>query len=111
VRVNRTRHTIAPLLRGLIFNSEGRAMSPSHSRGRGGQIYRSYVSQAVLKGGATKRPAIARRAERDRDAERDKPQAAPRQTRQRQAPRPWLAVLAPDHHHLAEPGTEGQGSP
>ncbi|MBI1291225.1 recombinase family protein [bacterium] len=60
VRVNRTRNTTAPLLRGLIFDSEGRAMSPSHSRGRGGQMYRYYVSQAVLKGDATERPAIAR---------------------------------------------------
>ena len=60
VRVNRTRNTTAPLLRGLIYDSEGRAMSPSHSRGRGGQMYRYYVSQAVLKGGATERPAIAR---------------------------------------------------
>jgi hypothetical protein len=60
VRVNRTRNTTAPLLRGLIFDSDGRAISPSHSRGRGGQIYRYYVSQAVLKGGAAERPAIAR---------------------------------------------------
>jgi hypothetical protein len=60
VRVNRTRNTTAPLLRGLIFDSEGRAMSPSHSRGRGGRMYRYYVSQAVLKGGKTERPAIAR---------------------------------------------------
>ncbi|WP_203075816.1 recombinase family protein [Falsiroseomonas ponticola] len=60
VRVNRTRNTTAPLLRGLIFDSHGRSMSPSHSRGRGGQMYRYYVSQTVLKGGATERPAIAR---------------------------------------------------
>jgi site-specific DNA recombinase len=60
VRVNRTRNNTAPLLRGLIFDSDGRAMSPSHSRGRGGQMYRYYVSQAVLKGGTTERPAIAR---------------------------------------------------
>ena len=60
VRTNRARNTTAPLLIGLIFDSEGRAMSPSHSRGRGGQMYRYYVSQAVLKGGATERPAIAR---------------------------------------------------
>ncbi len=59
-RLNRTRNTTAPMLRGLIFDSGGRAMSPSHSRGRGGQMYRYYVSQAVLKGGATERPAIAR---------------------------------------------------
>jgi DNA invertase Pin-like site-specific DNA recombinase len=60
VRINRTRNATAPLLRGLIFDSEGRAMSPSHSRGRGGRMYRYYVSQAVLQGGATERPAIAR---------------------------------------------------
>ncbi len=60
VRTNRTRNTTAPLLRGLIYDSDGRAMSPSHSRGRRGQMYRYYVSQAVLKGGATERPAVAR---------------------------------------------------
>jgi hypothetical protein len=60
VRTNRTRNTTAPLLRGLIYDSEGRAMSPTHARGRRGHIYRYYVSQAVLKGGATERPAIAR---------------------------------------------------
>ncbi|MCX7381916.1 MAG: recombinase family protein [Alphaproteobacteria bacterium] len=60
VRVNRSRNTTDPLLRGLIFDSDGRAMSPSHARGRRGQIYRYYISQAVLKGGATDRPAIAR---------------------------------------------------
>jgi site-specific DNA recombinase len=60
VRTNRTRNATPPLLRGLIYDSDGRAMSPSHSRGRKGQMYRYYVSQAVLKGGATSRPAIAR---------------------------------------------------
>ncbi len=60
VRVNRSRNTTEPLLRGLIFDSDGRAMSPSHARGRRGQIYRYYISQAVLKGGGTERPAIAR---------------------------------------------------
>ena len=60
VRVNRTRNTTAPLLRGLIFGSDGRAMSPSHSRGRKGQMYRYYVSQAVLKGGAAEGPDIPR---------------------------------------------------
>jgi site-specific DNA recombinase len=62
VRTNRTRNTTAPLLRGLIYDSDGRAMSPSHGRGRKGQMYRYYVSQAVLKGGAASRPAIARLA-------------------------------------------------
>jgi hypothetical protein len=60
VRDNRTRNTTAPLLRGLIFGSDGRAMSPSHSRGRKGQMYRYYVSQAVLKGGAAEGPDIPR---------------------------------------------------
>ena len=60
VRVNRSRNTTDPLLRGLIFDSDGRAMSPSHARGRKGQMYRYYISQAVLKGGATERPEIAR---------------------------------------------------
>ena len=60
VRVNRTRNTTAPLLRGLIFGSDGRAMSPSHSCGRKGQMYRYYVSQAVLKGGAAEGPDIPR---------------------------------------------------
>ena len=60
VRVNRSRNTTDPLLRGLIFDSDGRAMSPSHSRGRRGQIYRYYISQAVLKGGTADRPEIAR---------------------------------------------------
>ena len=60
MRVNRSRNTTAPLLRGLIFDSDGRAMSPSHARGRRGQIYRYYISQAVLKGGAADRPEVAR---------------------------------------------------
>ena len=51
---------VAVRLRGLIYESHGRAMSPSDSRGRGGRVYRYYVSQAVLKGGATEQPAIAR---------------------------------------------------
>jgi hypothetical protein len=40
VRVYRTRNITAPLLRRLILDSEGRARFPSHSRGRGGQMYR-----------------------------------------------------------------------
>ena len=60
VRVNRTRCETPALLRGLIFGSDGRAMSPTHARGRRGQIYRYYVSQSVLKGGAADGPAIRR---------------------------------------------------
>jgi len=39
------------LLKGLVF-SEGRAMSPTHTRKRG-RLYRYYVSQAILKDGAS----------------------------------------------------------
>ncbi len=60
VRANRTRCQTPSLLRGLIFGSDGRAMSPTHTRGRRGQQYRYYVSQSVLKGGAADGPAIAR---------------------------------------------------
>jgi DNA invertase Pin-like site-specific DNA recombinase len=60
VRRGRSRNTTSPLLRGLIFDSDGRAMSPSHSRGRGGKMYRYYVSQAVIAGHATERPEIPR---------------------------------------------------
>ncbi len=60
VRANRTRCQTPALLRGLIFGSDGRAMSPTHTRGRRGQIYRYYVSQSVLKGSAADAPAIGR---------------------------------------------------
>ena len=59
-RANRTRCQTPSLLRGLIFGSDGRAMSPTHARGRRGQQYRYYVSQSVLKGSAADGPAIAR---------------------------------------------------
>jgi DNA invertase Pin-like site-specific DNA recombinase len=60
IRANRTRCQTPALLRGLIFDSDGRAMSPTHTRGRRGQRYRYYVSQSVLKGSAADGPAIAR---------------------------------------------------
>jgi hypothetical protein len=76
VRVNRTRNTTAPLLRGLIFDSDGRAMSPSHSRGRGGRMYRYYVSQAVLQGGGRsgRRSRVCRPG---RSRRRSSPRCAP----------------------------------
>jgi DNA invertase Pin-like site-specific DNA recombinase len=43
------------LLRGLLFGPDGRAMSPSHCRKKG-RLYRYYVSQAVLQGGANDAP-------------------------------------------------------
>jgi hypothetical protein len=60
LRANRTRSQTPALLRGLIFGSDGRAMSPTHTRGRRGQQYRYYVSQSVLKGGAADGPAVSR---------------------------------------------------
>jgi hypothetical protein len=59
-RANRTRCQTPSLLRGLIFGSDGRAMSPTYARGRRGQQYRYYVSQSVLQGRAADGPAIAR---------------------------------------------------
>jgi DNA invertase Pin-like site-specific DNA recombinase len=59
-RANRARCQTPSLLRGLIFGSDGRAMSPTHTRGHRGQQYRYYVSQSVLKGSAADGPAIAR---------------------------------------------------
>jgi hypothetical protein len=60
VRANRTRCQTPALLRGLIFGSNGCAMSPAHTRGRRGQQYRYHISQSVLKGSAAAGPAIAR---------------------------------------------------
>jgi DNA invertase Pin-like site-specific DNA recombinase len=50
-RAGRTRAQTPALLKGLIFGPDGRAMSPTHTR-RGDKLYRYYVSQTVLKGGA-----------------------------------------------------------
>jgi DNA invertase Pin-like site-specific DNA recombinase len=60
VRRNQTVSKTPALLRGLIFGSDGRAMSPTHARGKRGQIYKYYVSQSVLKGSAADGPEIAR---------------------------------------------------
>jgi hypothetical protein len=48
-RANKHRVQSPALLRGLIFGTDGRAMSPSHTRRRG-RLYRYYVSQSILKG-------------------------------------------------------------
>ena len=50
-RSARTRARTPALLKGLIFGPGDRAMSPTHTR-KGGRLYRYYVSQKVLKGGA-----------------------------------------------------------
>ncbi len=60
VRRNQTVSQMPALLRGLIFGSDGRAMSPTHARGKRGQIYKYYVSQSVLKGSAADGPEVAR---------------------------------------------------
>ena len=46
------------LLKGLIFGTDGRALSPAHSR-KNGRLYRYYVAQRALKGEAD--DGIARR--------------------------------------------------
>ena len=50
------------LLKGLIFGTDGRALSPVHTRRRG-RLYRYYVAQRVLKGaeGGTPDSGIVRR--------------------------------------------------
>jgi site-specific DNA recombinase len=57
-RAANSRARTPALLKGLIFGPTGRAMSPTHTR-KGGRLYRYYVSQSVLKGGADACP-IAR---------------------------------------------------
>jgi DNA invertase Pin-like site-specific DNA recombinase len=51
VRANRNRAQTPALLKGLIFGPDGRAMSPTHTR-RGNKLYRYYVGQTLIKGGA-----------------------------------------------------------
>ena len=50
-RANRNRAQTPALLKGLIFGTDGRALSPTHCR-KGGRLYRYYVAQRVLKGDA-----------------------------------------------------------
>ncbi len=54
-RAAKNRATAPALLRGLLFGPDGRAMSPTHTRKKG-HLYRYYVSQAVLQGGADSAP-------------------------------------------------------
>ena len=55
VRAAKSRANAPSLLRGLLFGPDGRAMSPTHTRKKG-RLYRYYVSQAVLQGGANDAP-------------------------------------------------------
>ena len=54
-RAAKNRAQAPALLRGLLFGPDGRAMSPTHTRKKG-RLYRYYVSQAVLQGGADDAP-------------------------------------------------------
>ena len=59
-RANENRAQSPALLRGLIFGTDGRALSPSFAVRRGKQ-YRYYVAQAVLKGEPANDPNLIRR--------------------------------------------------
>jgi DNA invertase Pin-like site-specific DNA recombinase len=59
-RAARNRDRPPALLRGLLFGPDGRAMSPTHTRKKG-RLYRYYVSQTVLQGGAAANDSAARR--------------------------------------------------
>jgi DNA invertase Pin-like site-specific DNA recombinase len=48
------------LLKGLLYGVDGRALSPTHTR-KGGRLYRYYVAQRVMKGGAAGDTSIVRR--------------------------------------------------
>ena len=50
-RASNTRAQTPALLKGLIFGPDGSAMTPSHTR-KAGRLYRYYVSQSAIKGGA-----------------------------------------------------------
>ena len=50
-RATKTRAQTPALLKGLLFGPDGTAMSPTHTRKKG-RLYRYYISQSVLKGGA-----------------------------------------------------------
>jgi hypothetical protein len=59
-RANKNRAQSPALLRGLIFGTDGRALSPTHTRRRG-RLYRYYVAQRVLKCDAAGDDSIIRR--------------------------------------------------
>jgi DNA invertase Pin-like site-specific DNA recombinase len=48
------------LLKGLLYGTDGRALSPTHTRKKG-RLYRYYVAQRVMKGGAAGDTSIVRR--------------------------------------------------
>jgi site-specific DNA recombinase len=54
-RAGATRAQTPALLKGIIFDPAGAAMSPTHTR-KNGRLYRYYLSQTVLKQGSGERP-------------------------------------------------------
>ncbi|WP_458094202.1 recombinase family protein [Roseomonas sp. WA12] len=60
LRGNANRNQTPALLKGLLFGTDGRALSPTHTRKRG-RLYRYYVSQAALKGAEDTDPTLVRR--------------------------------------------------
>jgi site-specific DNA recombinase len=58
-RAGKVRAQTPALLKGLIFGPDGRAMSPSHTRKRQ-KLYRYYVSQSVIKDGASEHRQLSR---------------------------------------------------
>ncbi len=60
VRANQNRAQTPALLKGLIFGTDGRALSPTHAR-KNDRLYRYYVAQRVLKGDAAGDDTIVRR--------------------------------------------------
>ncbi len=58
-RGNKHRAQSPALLKGLIFGTDGRALSPTHTRRRG-RLYRYYVAQRVLKGQGADDAIVAR---------------------------------------------------
>ena len=59
-RAAQNRQHAPALLKGLIFGTDGRALSPTHCR-KNGRLYRYYVAQWVLKGDAAGDDGIVRR--------------------------------------------------
>ena len=55
LRANNTRTDTPALLKGLLYDPDGAAFSPTHTS-KGDRLYRYYVSQTVLKHGAGKCP-------------------------------------------------------
>jgi DNA invertase Pin-like site-specific DNA recombinase len=54
-RANGARAQSPALLKGLLFGSDGAAMSPTHTR-KSGRLYRYYTSQTAMKRGKSDRP-------------------------------------------------------